>query len=220
MVYSSSVLTVLLTVGAASVLAVPVPAGGAAEGSNVAVRSQNVAPGSFSAASSSVPSRRNPEEEKKMGKKKEHPVSAFDQYLDEDPQVNRIDDSVQLFTQICSNKLLKKVHLVLFLNKTDILKRKLSSGIRVNKYITSYGNRPNEFQAVTNYFRAHFVQVHRANNHSSRVLYVHLTNVVVSLFPPAPPSPSNLYFRIPKRQELLSSTSEIPSSEDTLKTRR
>ena len=39
------------------------------------------------------------------------------QYLEEDPKTNRIDDSLQLFTSICSNKLLKHAHLVLLLNK-------------------------------------------------------------------------------------------------------
>ena len=38
------------------------------------------------------------------------------QYLEEDPRTNRIDDSLQLFTAICSNRLLKGVHLVLFLS--------------------------------------------------------------------------------------------------------
>ncbi|KAH0585358.1 hypothetical protein H2248_008597 [Termitomyces sp. 'cryptogamus'] len=61
------------------------------------------------------------------------PVSAFDQYLEEDPRTNRIDDSLQLFTQICSNSLLKSVHLVLFLNKTDLLKAKLDAGQKVRK---------------------------------------------------------------------------------------
>ncbi|KAI6042581.1 guanine nucleotide binding protein, alpha subunit [Pisolithus marmoratus] len=105
------------------------------------------------------------------------PISAFDQYLEEDPRTNRIDDSLQLFTQICSNKLLKSVHLVLFLNKTDILRKKLERGLRVAKYILSYGERPNEYDPVVNYFRAHFQQVHRRNNENRRVLYVHLTNV-------------------------------------------
>ncbi|KAI6155201.1 guanine nucleotide binding protein, alpha subunit [Pisolithus tinctorius] len=105
------------------------------------------------------------------------PLSAFDQYLEEDPRTNRIDDSLQLFTQICSNQLLKSVHLVLFLNKTDILKKKLERGLRVSKYILSYGERPNEYESVVNYFRAHFQQVHRRNNQNRRVLYVHLTNV-------------------------------------------
>ncbi|KAK1231626.1 hypothetical protein PQX77_005249 [Marasmius sp. AFHP31] len=61
------------------------------------------------------------------------PISAFDQYLEEDPRTNRIDDSLQLFTTICSNKLLKKAHLVLMLNKTDLLRAKLKEGIRVQK---------------------------------------------------------------------------------------
>ena len=42
------------------------------------------------------------------------------QYLEEDPRTNRIDDSLQLFTQICSNALLKNVHLVLFLSTLDL----------------------------------------------------------------------------------------------------
>ncbi|KXN86057.1 Guanine nucleotide-binding protein alpha-4 subunit [Leucoagaricus sp. SymC.cos] len=106
------------------------------------------------------------------------PVSAFDQYLEEDPRVNRIDDSLQLFTQICSNALLKNVHLVLFLNKTDLLKSKLDKGLRVRKYITSFGDRSNEYDTVLNYFRAHFLQVHRRNNENRRVLYTHFTSVV------------------------------------------
>ncbi|KAI0768152.1 G-protein alpha subunit [Trametes elegans] len=106
------------------------------------------------------------------------PVSAFDQYLDEDPRTNRIDDSLQLFKQICSNGLLKRAHLVLFLNKTDVLKAKLASGTKVNKYITSYGDRANEYDAVVAYFKAHFTQVHRRNNESNRVLFTHLTSAV------------------------------------------
>ncbi|KIY69111.1 guanine nucleotide binding protein, alpha subunit [Cylindrobasidium torrendii FP15055 ss-10] len=106
------------------------------------------------------------------------PVSAFDQYLEEDPRTNRIDDSLQLFTQICSNALLKNVHLVLFLNKTDLLKSKIDAGVKVQKYITSFGNRANTYEEVVQYFRAHFLQVHRRNNENRRVLYTHFTSVV------------------------------------------
>ncbi|PPQ91720.1 hypothetical protein CVT25_012861 [Psilocybe cyanescens] len=106
------------------------------------------------------------------------PVSAFDQYLEEDPRVNRIDDSLQLFTQVCSNALLKSVHLVLFLNKTDLLKAKLDNGLKVRKYITSFGERSNDYETVVQYFRAHFLQVHRRNNENRRVLYTHFTSVV------------------------------------------
>ncbi|KAJ3732515.1 guanine nucleotide-binding protein [Lentinula guzmanii] len=106
------------------------------------------------------------------------PVSAFDQYLEEDPRTNRIDDSLQLFTQICSSPLLKNAHLVLFLNKTDLLRSKLDNGLRVKKYITSFGERMNDYETVVQYFRAHFLQVHRRNNENRRVLYTHFTSVV------------------------------------------
>ncbi|KAJ3904216.1 guanine nucleotide binding protein, alpha subunit [Lentinula edodes] len=106
------------------------------------------------------------------------PISAFDQYLEEDPRTNRIDDSLQLFTTICSNKLLKKAHLVLMLNKTDLLKAKLKAGIRVQKYITSYGSRPNKYDDVASYFRAHFMQVHKKKDVSNRSLYLHFTSML------------------------------------------
>jgi hypothetical protein len=43
------------------------------------------------------------------------------QYLEEDHRINRIDDSLQLFTAICSNKLLKDAQLILLLNKVEPL---------------------------------------------------------------------------------------------------
>jgi guanine nucleotide-binding protein subunit alpha len=107
------------------------------------------------------------------------PISAFDQYLEEDYKINRIDDSLQTFTSVCSNPILKNVHLVLFLNKVDILKQKLDAGTKVRKYITSFANRSNEFHEVSEYFRAHFHQVHRKNNADARrALYTHLTAVI------------------------------------------
>jgi len=106
------------------------------------------------------------------------PISAFDQYLEEDARTNRVDDSLQLFTAICSNKLLKNSHLVLLLNKTDLLKKKLEAGIKVRKYITSYGDRPNTFSDVSEYFRAHFIQVHRRNDIGRRALYAHFTSML------------------------------------------
>ncbi|KAH7342104.1 guanine nucleotide binding protein, alpha subunit [Rhizoctonia solani] len=107
------------------------------------------------------------------------PISAYDQYLEEDARTNRIDDSLQLWTQITSSPILKEVHLVLFLNKCDVLRGKLAAGVKVKKYITSYGDRPNEYGPVSNYFRAHFTQVFKRNNtESKRELYCHLTSVI------------------------------------------
>ena len=53
-----------------------------------------------------------------------------------------------LWKMICSNKLLATVDLVLFLNKCDILDRKLRAGIRLAKYVRSYQDRPNDAESV------------------------------------------------------------------------
>ncbi|KAF9027634.1 P-loop containing nucleoside triphosphate hydrolase protein [Hymenopellis radicata] len=106
------------------------------------------------------------------------PISAFDQYLEEDGRTNRIDDSLKLFTAIVSNKLLKNAHLVLLLNKTDLLRKKLEAGTRVQKYIVSYGERPNRFDDVSEYFRAHFLQVHKRKDVGHRHLFVHFTSML------------------------------------------
>ncbi|KAG6828891.1 hypothetical protein H0H92_006397 [Tricholoma furcatifolium] len=132
------------------------------------------------------------------------PISAFDQYLEEDPKTNRIDDSLQLFNAICSNKLLVKAHLVLLLNKAGAIRyrshRERGSPQKeagfwdqspkiVSKHalvlmhgsldllgfipsITSYGERPNVYENVSEYFRSHFMQVHRRKDIAKRSLFV------------------------------------------------
>ena len=76
------------------------------------------------------------------------PVSVFDQRLEEDYNINRLEDSITMWTSICSSKLLAKTQLILFLNKCDLLRRKLKRGIKVNKYLPSFGDRPNEVMTV------------------------------------------------------------------------
>ncbi|KAL5640494.1 hypothetical protein ACGC1H_007669 [Rhizoctonia solani] len=105
------------------------------------------------------------------------PISAFDQVLAEDKRVNRIEDSIQLFKMVCGNKLLANVNMVLFLNKCDLLKKKLAAGIKVSKYVTSYGDRPNDYEHVSKYFRTKFGAIQRDYSVAPRELYVHLTSV-------------------------------------------
>ncbi|KAJ7140960.1 guanine nucleotide binding protein, alpha subunit [Mycena epipterygia] len=106
------------------------------------------------------------------------PISAFDQYLEEDPLTNRVHDSLQLLTSICANKLLNNAQLVLLLNKTDILRQKLEAGVQVRQYITSYGDRPNNFSTVAEYFRSHFLAAHKKRDIFQRSLYVHFTSML------------------------------------------
>lgn len=66
------------------------------------------------------------------------PISAFNQTLAEDPTINRLWDSYDLWKKICGNRLLTRVALVLLLNKRDVLAHKIASGIRVSRFVTSY----------------------------------------------------------------------------------
>ncbi|KAI0693144.1 G-protein alpha subunit-domain-containing protein [Cerioporus squamosus] len=46
---------------------------------------------------------------------------AFNLVLEEDPKVNRLEDSIALWRQVCENALLAKTTLILFLNKVRVL---------------------------------------------------------------------------------------------------
>ncbi|KAJ7145395.1 guanine nucleotide binding protein, alpha subunit [Mycena crocata] len=105
------------------------------------------------------------------------PISAFDQVLAEEPRVNRLADSVNLWTTIVSNKLLANTNIILFLNKIDIMKSKLESGIKLADYVNSYGKRPNDLESASNYLRKKFAGIQRENSPSHRVFYCHLTTV-------------------------------------------
>jgi guanine nucleotide-binding protein subunit alpha len=59
---------------------------------------------------------------------------AFNQVLEEDKQVNRLEDSIYLWKEVCRNPLLARANIILFFNKMDILKKTLQSGIRVETY--------------------------------------------------------------------------------------
>ncbi|KAI0791447.1 guanine nucleotide binding protein, alpha subunit [Irpex lacteus] len=105
------------------------------------------------------------------------PISCFDQVLEEDPNVNRLEDSILLWKSIVSNPLLAKTNLVLFLNKIDILKAKLASGIQFGHYIVSYGARPNDFDNASAYLKRKFQQIHKEHSPTPRTFYCHLTAV-------------------------------------------
>ncbi|KAH9477521.1 Guanine nucleotide-binding protein alpha-4 subunit [Psilocybe cubensis] len=105
------------------------------------------------------------------------PISGFDQVLAEDRTVNRLEDSVLLWKDVCSSKILANVDLVLFLNKCDILEKKLNSGIKLAKYVRSYGDRPNDLDSVSKYLRGKFSAIHREYSPNPRKFYAFCTSV-------------------------------------------
>ncbi|KAJ3988831.1 guanine nucleotide binding protein, alpha subunit [Lentinula detonsa] len=105
------------------------------------------------------------------------PLSCFDQSLIEDPSVNRLEDSILLWRSIVSNQLLQKTELILFLNKCDILKAKLESGIQFSKWVISYSDRPNTFEGTSKYMKKKFSTIHKNNSPTPRTFYCHFTSV-------------------------------------------
>jgi len=105
------------------------------------------------------------------------PVSCFDQRLSEDGNVNRLEDSFMLWKTICASKLLAKANMVLFLNKIDLLNRKLHSGVKINQYLPSYGERSNDTASVVRYLRTKFKDILKQNSTEERYSYYHATTV-------------------------------------------
>ncbi|KAI0780157.1 G-alpha-domain-containing protein [Fomes fomentarius] len=106
------------------------------------------------------------------------PISCFDEQLAEDKSVNRLQDSLLLWKAVCSTKLLAKVQLILFLNKCDLLQKKLTRGVRIYDYIPSYGDRPNDAPSAAKYFRNQFRDTLNRYSPQQRGFYSYLTSVV------------------------------------------
>lgn len=78
------------------------------------------------------------------------PISCFDEKLAEDRRVNRLEDSLLLWKAVCANKLLRHTQLTLFLNKCDLLEKKLEAGVQFRNYVPSYGEaKKNDVETVT-----------------------------------------------------------------------
>jgi len=103
---------------------------------------------------------------------------SFNQVLDEDKQVNRLEDSIYLWKEVCKNPLLARANIILFFNKMDILRKTLESGIRVETYVPSYGKNPNDVDNVTKYFKDKFRAYHKRLSPRPRTFFCHETSAI------------------------------------------
>ncbi len=78
------------------------------------------------------------------------PISCFDEKLAEDRRVNRLEDSFLLWKAVCENKLLANTMLILFLNKCDLLEKKLNAGVKFKHYVPSFWGEEEERRADCN----------------------------------------------------------------------
>ncbi|KAH9993200.1 guanine nucleotide binding protein, alpha subunit [Russula vinacea] len=106
------------------------------------------------------------------------PISVFDEKLEGDPSVNLLEDSIKLWTTVCKSKLLSKVQLILFLNKCDILERKLARGVSLKRYIPSYGDRKNDLPTASKYLRNQFLEIARKQSPEPRTVHSFMTTAI------------------------------------------
>lgn len=62
----------------------------------------------------------------------------FDQMLREDPEQNRLQEALNLFRGVWQNRFLASAGLIVFLNKQDIMERKIRSGKNIADYFPEF----------------------------------------------------------------------------------
>ncbi|GJE95016.1 G-alpha-domain-containing protein [Phanerochaete sordida] len=103
------------------------------------------------------------------------PMSNFDVTLKEDPTINSLLDSFNLWKSICESKLLADATFILFLNKMDLLNKKLKSGVKFSDYVSVYKDQPNDAENIALYFRRKLSAVHKHASPKARALHIHMT---------------------------------------------
>lgn len=98
-------------------------------------------------------------------------ISEFDQNVFEDESTNRLRESFVLFDQICNSKWFASKDLILFLNKRDMLKRKLKEGISVKTHFPEF-NGESDFKSAVQFF---ILEFGKRNKNPERNIYTHVT---------------------------------------------
>jgi len=102
-------------------------------------------------------------------------LSEYDQYLREDNSINRMDDSLQLFKEICNSRWFTNTSMILFLNKRDIFIEKLKR-VPFSIYDPRYTGE-NSYEETSMYIKSKF---HSVKDNKEKDIYTHFTIAVDS----------------------------------------
>lgn len=106
------------------------------------------------------------------------PVSAFDQCLAEDRTVNRLQDSFDMWVELCQSTALSHIPVLLFLNKCDLLEKKLKAGMKFADYLVNYKG-PNETKKVLSHLAKQFAGLRKNSKAPATTpCHIHFTSVV------------------------------------------
>ncbi|KAM3832531.1 guanine nucleotide-binding protein G(t) subunit alpha-3 [Vipera latastei] len=98
-------------------------------------------------------------------------LSAYDMVLVEDEEVNRMHESLHLFSSICNHKYFASTSIVLFLNKKDLFQEKIAK-VQLRVCFPEYDG-PNTFEEAGNYIKKQFLDLNIRKE--DKEIYAHMT---------------------------------------------
>jgi guanine nucleotide-binding protein subunit alpha len=100
-------------------------------------------------------------------------LSGYDMTLFEDGKTNRLEESLNLFQAICNNKFFVKTSMILFLNKADLFRDKITNSDRhLRLYFTQYTGPDRDVEAASRFIQTEFME---RNLNKQKIIYPHLT---------------------------------------------
>lgn len=106
-------------------------------------------------------------------------LSAYDQMLYEDECTNRMQESLNLFAEVCNSRWFLDTSIILFLNKSDLFMNKIDKVSLTTCPSFSDYDGPNNYDDGVEFIRKKFFDRNQASNQSSgqsKTLYYHITN--------------------------------------------
>jgi len=101
-------------------------------------------------------------------------LSGYDHVLVEDRNGNQMQEALMLFESIANSVYFQRSALILFLNKKDIFREKIMSGLSpISEHFPDYSGQPSDVEAGQEFFGRKFKNLVRDPDKSA---YVHFTN--------------------------------------------
>ncbi|XP_053903106.1 guanine nucleotide-binding protein G(o) subunit alpha-like isoform X1 [Malaclemys terrapin pileata] len=100
-------------------------------------------------------------------------LSAYDEALPEEPALNRLLESMKLFSSVCNNVFFQSTSLILFLNKIDLLQEKiLRLGRHLRLFFPQYTGADCDVGAAARFIASLFLS---CNETPQKLIYHHFT---------------------------------------------
>ncbi|KAI1716189.1 g-protein alpha subunit domain-containing protein [Ditylenchus destructor] len=98
-------------------------------------------------------------------------LSCYNQFMEEDPSKNQMDDSVELFKNMYISQFLQRASFILFLNKRDLFEEKIKH-VPLETFIPKYRG-DNSFESTVQFIQDLFLH---CKTDDGRHIYGHVTN--------------------------------------------